>query len=59
MSRDSVVAASAVGELMRREVLQDKNQEVHFEHAAEEVTAKSKDIAQGKKEYIIDRLVDH
>lgn len=57
--RNRAVAAPALGELMRRNILRDEKHEVLHQRAGEEVTAISIDGAQGTEEYVIFRLVDH
>lgn len=59
MSHDTVVEASAVGKLIRREALQVEKHGVQHKRENEEATTKSNDTAGNKVEYVVDRLVVH
>lgn len=54
LSRDRVVVASAVDELMRKKVLQNEEDETQHKRAEEKGTAKTIDIARGMEKYVID-----
>lgn len=49
LSCERVVGAPAVGELMKKEVLQDEKHGVQNKHVDDELTAKSSNSAQDKK----------
>lgn len=59
LSRDRVMTALAVRELMRRDVLWERKHDILHERTEEEVTAESIDDAQGNKKHLTSLLVDH
>lgn len=59
LSRNRVVAALPMGDLIRRKVVGDEKHKIQYERAAEKMTAKSEDSSLGNVAYVIDWLVNH